>query len=142
MLFDCPFYFKGNLLIGKSCFVYNILMIWRMSLGITKLVLLWTKWRMFSLPMILHDNWNRKDVSHVCPYHFVTLWPGFSEIALCREGYHTNCIFHVRILHIQWSCYFYTDMVRIDISLRIPCVHFLHMLWLFFSLFSFLFFYV
>ena len=34
-------YFKGKLLIVNCCFVYNILMIWQISVGITKLVLLW-----------------------------------------------------------------------------------------------------
>ena len=112
MWFYCLYISKVICWQETSCFVYNILMIWQISVGITKLVLLWKI--IFSAHDLLDDLnvyqvWKMFHTFVRC--EFVTLWSGFNEIGLCREGYHSNCILHVLILHMLWFLFYFILLI-------------------------------
>ena len=97
-------YFKGKLLIVNCCFVYNILMIWQISVGITKLVLLWKI--IFSAHDLL-DDLNGK-IFHTFFHANLLIY----DLVLVKldyvvRGTHSNCIFHVLIL-----LFYFADMIK------------------------------
>ena len=77
--------------------MYNILMIWQISVGITKLVLLW------KIVFSAHDLLN--DLNGEMFPTFVHANLLLYDVVLVKSDYlvagtHSNCIFHVLILHM------------------------------------------
>ena len=112
MWFHCLYISKVICWQETKSFVYNILMTGEYR----KISRNWCFYgRVFSLPMIWLEWWLEwKNVSHVCPVRICYLvTSSFSKIRLFHEGYHSNCIFHVFILHMLRLFFSFADMIKV-----------------------------